>query len=115
MGCAQADEGNAANNRYFTTFHNTTAANRVQDTVRLIRYAAGLGEEVTVYAVGSAAGAAACALALCDEAASAQLEASALTFTDDRELYTGCFIVGIGLLGGPYGCLKLARCPVTLF
>ena len=113
--CTQMDEGNDANNRYFTTFHNTTAANRTQDAVRLIRYAASLGTEVTVYAVGSAACCAACALALCDGVSAAQLENAPLHPADDAALYRTCFIPGLGLLGGPRGCLALARCPVTQF
>ena len=111
----QIDEHNPENNRYFTTFHNTTDANRVQDAARLIRYAAALGDSLTVTAVGSAACAAACALALCDGVSSAKLEERALTFADDTALYAGFFIPGIGLLGGARGCLALAKCPVSLF
>lgn len=114
-GCTQVDEADPANNRYFTTFHNTTAANRVQDAARLIRYASALGETVTVTAVGFAACAAACALVLCDGVTSAKLEENALTFADDVALYAGFFVPGIGLLGGARGCLALAKCPVTLF
>ncbi len=113
-GCIQIDEADPANNRYFTTFHNTANANRVQDAVRLIRYAANLGHELTVTAIGSSACAAVCAMALCDGASSAVLEDHALTFTDDAALYAGFFVPGIGLLGGVRGCLKLVKCPVTL-
>ncbi len=113
--CVQTDADNDANNRYFTTFHDTADASRAQDAVRLIRYAQSIGCEVTIYASGIGAAAAACALALCDGVSAAQLEASALTFADDAALYSGCFIPGIGLLGGPRGCLALAKCPVTVF
>ena len=114
--CAQVDFVNDSVNRYFSTFHNTADANRVQDAVRLIRYAASLGADVTVRAEGIAARAAACAIALYDGAVSALLENDALTLPcDDMAFYREFFIPGIRLLGGPRGCLALAMCPVTLF
>lgn len=114
--CVQVDFVNVENNRYFSTFHNTADANRVQDTVRLIRYAASLGTEVTVRAWGCAARAAACAAALCDGIAAMELDDSALTLPcDDMASYRAFFIPGIGLLGGPRGCIAMAKCPVTRF
>ena len=114
--CVQVDFVNDSVNRYFSTFHNTADANRVQDAVRLIRYAASLGADVTVRAEGIAARAAACAIALYDGAVSALLENDALTLPcDDMAFYREFFIPGIRLLGGPRGCLALAMCPVTLF
>jgi molybdopterin-guanine dinucleotide biosynthesis protein MobB len=34
---------------------------------------------------------------------------------DDMASYCAFFIPGIGLLGGPRGCIAMAKCPVTLF
>ena len=114
--CVQVDFINPAANRYFSTFHNTADANRVQDAARLIRYAQTLGDAVTVRAHGNAARAAACAAALCDGITAAELEDAPLTLPcDDMAFYREFFIPGIRLLGGPRSCLALAKCPVTLF
>ena len=114
-GCTQVDAEDPAANRYFTTFHNTADANRTQDAVRLMRYAASRGAEVSVRAYGTAACAAACALALCDHASAAELEEKALVSVDDLTDYRTFFVPGIGLLDGPRGCLALAKCPITVF
>jgi len=103
------------NSQYFTTFHDTDHALRVQDAALLIHAAAGLCEEVTVWAEGCAAGACACALALCDGVHSAELENNALALTDDAAYYEKFFIPGICTAGGFPECLRLAKCSVTMF
>ena len=113
--CVQVDAVNDANNRYFTTFHDTTDACRVQDTARLICYAKTLGKDVIVRASGCGARAAACALALCDGVSSAELEKTAISLTSDDTYYNEFMIPGICALGGLSACLGLAKCPISLY
>ena len=101
--------------QYFTTFHDTTDALRVQDTLLLIRAAGAYGDELTLWAEGCAARAALCAAALSEGVSAAVLEQSALRLSGDSEYYSKFFLPGISVLGGLDGCLTLARCPVTFF
>jgi len=113
--CVQVDAVNDANNRYFSTFHDTTDACRVQDTARLIRYAKTLAGEVMIHASGCGARAAVCALALCDGVSSAELEETAISLTTDDAYYSEFLIPGICAFGGLTACLGLAKCPITLY
>ena len=113
--CAEVSEGTADDNRFLTTFHYTNDAHRAQDTARLIRIAAGMGEELTLRADGCAARAAACALALCDGVTSAKLEDAALDLQEDADYLRDFFIPGICTVGGLEDCLALAKCPVERF
>ena len=105
--CVQTDEENEANNRYFTTFHDTTDACRAQDAAALLAFARDIASDVTVYASGTAAGAAACALALTDGVRSAQLETAACESIP--------VMPGMAAFGGIRTCIALARCPITTF
>ena len=102
--------GSDSDNRYFTTFHYTTNAFRVQDTALLIRTAGTFGEELTVRAEGMAARWAVCALALCDGVTSAKLDRAALA--EDTDYFREFFVPGICAAGGFAGCLALSKCPV---
>lgn len=114
-GCTRVIDGNETDNRYFTTFNYTDDALRTQDAARMLRYAAEIGEELTVWADGRAARAAACALALCGGVKSAKLEGSALDLSADDEYYREFFIPGICNVGGIAGCLALSMCEVETF
>lgn len=107
--------GSDYDNRYFTTFNYTVDALRAQDAALLIHAAAEISGELTVWADGCAARAAACALALCDGVTSAQLEGAALALEGDEAYYRDFFLPGICAVGGLTGCLDLAKCAVTKF
>ena len=114
-GCTRNIAGSETDNRYFTTFNYTDDALRTQDAARMIRFALGIGEELTVWADGRAARAAVCALALCGGVKSAKLEGSALNLVTDDEYYREFFIPGICNVGGLAGCLALSSCEVETF
>jgi len=114
-GAAQHTEGSDNDNRYLTTFHYTNDACRTQDAALLIKATADLGGELTVWADGCAARAAACAIALCDGVKEAHLEGSALELQDDEAYYNTFFIPGICTIGGLDACLALAKCTVKKF
>ena len=101
--------------RYFTTFHYTAAAHRAQDVALLWSLTASLAEEATLWAEGTAARAAACALPLLEGVSKATLENQALTLTTDSEYMEGFFLPCFLPLGGLAGCLEMAECPVELF
>ncbi|MBQ8640694.1 MAG: acetylxylan esterase [Clostridia bacterium] len=114
-GCRIHIEGSESDNRYFTTFHYTTDAFRVQDAALLIDAAAVPGGELTLWANGCAARAAACALPLCGQVKHARLERAALELCGDEAYYSEFFIPGICTIGGLEGCLALAPCTVEKF
>ena len=101
--------------RYFTTFHYTTAAHQTRDVALLWRLTASMAEETTLWAEGTAARAAACALPLLEGVGKATLEGQALTLTTDREYMAGFFLPCFLPLGGFKGCLEMVECPVELF
>ena len=101
--------------KYFTTFHYSADANRVQDVALLWRAVCSMAPECGLWAVGSAAQFAACALPLLGRVCEARLEAASLPIAGEADCMARCNIPGILLLGGPEGCLALARCPVTRF
>ena len=98
--------GGGQGEKYYTAFHYTPDAFRAQDVSLIVRAASALGCEIDLIAKGSAAVSAACALPLLDGIRSAEIERDGLN--------APCRIPGIGLLGGPAGCLELAACPVNL-
>ena len=100
---------------HLTTFNDTPDALRTQDASLLIRVAADMGGELTVWANGRAARAVACALPLCDGIRAVKLEGAALALDGDEAYYRNCFIPGICALGGLEGCLALAKCEVERF
>ena len=104
---------------HLTTFNDTPDALRAQDASLLMQVAAevaaDLGGELTVWADGRGARAAACALALCDGVQSAKLEGAALELSGDEAYYQNFFIPGICALGGLEGCLALAKCEINRF
>ncbi len=114
-GTVRTIAGSDGDNRYFTTFNYTTDALRSQDAALLIEAAAEIGGELTVWADGCAARAAACALALCGGVKSAQLEGAALALEGDEAYYSDFFIPGICTVGGLPGCIALAKCVVEKF
>ena len=87
----------------------------MQDAVLLIDAAAAMGDSLTLWADGNAARVGACALALTNKAAGAQLEEKSLELTDDQDYYRNFFIPGLCALGGLKSCLELAQCPVKTF
>ncbi len=113
--CAVTVDGTDSDNAYYTTFNYTADALRAQDAALLIRAAALIGSELTLYADGCAARAAVCALALCDTVKSAKLEGAALKLTSDDEYCRDFFIPGICAAGGLKGCLALAECETEIF
>ena len=117
--CMRNVAGSDYDNRYFTTFNYTDDALRVQDAWLCIRAAAGLASdaagEVTLWADGCAARAAACALALSGGVQSAMLEKAALELCGDEAYLEGFSIPGICAVGGLEGCLALAECTVERF
>lgn len=121
VGCEQevslADKGSPYynNNYHRTTFNDTVEALRVQDASLLLQVAADMGGELTVWAEGFGARAAACVLALYDGVKSAKLEASALDMESQEAYYDDFYIPGICAMGGIQGCLALATCPIETF
>ena len=107
--------GSENDNRYTTTFHYTPDALRAQDAALLLQTAGEIGSELTVWAEGTGARAAACAIALCDGVKEAALEAAALAINGDEAYYNEYFIPGICTVGGLKTILTLAKCPVTTF
>ncbi len=114
-GCTMDIAGNENDNIYFTTFNYTADALRIQDASLLIRIAAAPGSELTVWADGCAARAAACALPLCDGVKKARLESAALELDGDDAYYSTFFVPGICTVGGLEGCLALAQCEIERF
>lgn len=100
---------------YYTTFHYTPEAFRVQDAVKLWKLARTMGAECSLWAEGTGARAAAIALPLMDGIASAELEDAALQLPDDGAYMERCFLPGIRVLGGIEGCLAMAECEVKRF
>lgn len=115
MSAAPDYEKNAAETTYYTTFHHTADACRVQDAVQLIRAAAAAGGELTLRAQGRTVRIAACALALCSGVKTARLEAAFLAGADDDTYYRECFIPGIRAVGGIESCLALTSCAIETF
>ena len=111
----QAYEKGAAETPFYTTFHYTADACRVQDAAACLRTAADMGGELTQYAAGRTARTAACALALYDGVRSARLEAAFLSAETAGDSGSELSIPGICALGGAKGCLALANCPVETF
>ncbi len=101
--------------RYFSTFHYTTAAHQAQDVALLWDLTASLAEEATLWAEGTAARAAACAMPLLEGVSKAALEGQALKLTTDNEYMEGFFLPCFLPLRGLAGCLEMAKCPVELF
>lgn len=101
--------------RYFTTFHYTTAAHQAQDVALLWKLTAAMGEDATLWAEGTAARATACALPLLEGICKAALEGKALNLTTDTEYMENFFLPCFLPLGGLAGCLAIADCPVELF
>ncbi len=101
--------------RYFTTFHYTAAAYQAQDVSLLWRLASGMAEECSLWASGSAARAAACALPLLTNVKTAALDARALDVVTDQDYMEKFFLPCFLPLGGLKGCLAMAACPVELF
>ncbi len=101
--------------RYFTTFHYTASAHQAQDVALLWRLTASPAEEATLWAEGTAARAAACALPLLEGVSKAALEGQALKLTTDSEYMEGFFLPCFLPLGGLAGCLEMVGCPVELF
>lgn len=101
--------------RYFTTFHYTTAAHQAQDVALLWRLTASMAREATLWAEGTAARAAACALPLLEGVSKATLEEKALELVTDRDYMEGFFLPCLLPLGGLAGCLEMAECAVEMF
>ena len=106
---AQVEIAGPRGKQYYTTFHYTDDAFRVQDVALLWQIASSQGTEHFLWAEGSAARAAACALPLLEGVSSAALDGK--TLADPSALS----IPGLILLGGPAGCLDLADCQVERF
>ena len=101
--------------RYFTTFHYTTAAHQARDVALLWRLTASPAEEATLWAEGTAARAAACALPLLEGVSKASLEEKALELVTDKDYMEGFFIPCFLPLRGLEGCLEMAECAVEMF
>ena len=101
--------------RYFTTFHYTTAAHQTRDVALLWRLTASMAEEATLWAEGTAARAAACALPLLEGVNKAMLESKALELVTDKDYMEGFFLPCFLPLGGLAGCLEMAECHVEMF
>ena len=108
-------EGGPQGERYYTTFHYTVDAYRTQDIALLWKAAGQTGTELTLWAEGQAARAAACALPLLNGVKRAWLEKSALALEGDAAYHEQFHVPGIMLLGGMKGCLQLANCAVETF
>ena len=76
---------------------------------------ASMAEEATLWAEGTAARAAACALPLLEGVNKAALEGQALKLTTDRDYMEGFFLPCFLPLGGLARCLEMAECPVEVF
>ena len=74
-----------------------------------------MAEEATLWAEGTAARAAACALPLLEGVNKAMLESKALELVTDKDYMEGFFLPCFLPLGGLAGCLEMAECPVELF
>ena len=101
--------------RYYTTFHYTDDAYRIQDTALLWQAAQAFAPECSLWAEGAAARAAACALPFLPDVKCAQLEKSALALHGDADYMAHFNVPGVMLVGGIEGALALADCPVELF
>ena len=107
--------GDPQGTRYYTTFHYSTDAYRIQDTLLLWKVARSVGEECTLWAEGAAARAAACSLPFLENIKKAVLDNTALQLNGDHEYFEHFNVPGIMLVGGIDGCLELANCPVERF
>lgn len=103
-GAVRVVSGTEDDNRFFSTFHYSDDAFRIQDAALLMSVAKSMGDRLTVWADGTVSGAAACALALSEDVSWARL----------NEKMEELPVTGIQLLGGVKGCLELIRCPVEL-
>ena len=74
-----------------------------------------MAEEATLWAEGTAARAAACALPLLEGISKATLESKALELVTDRDYMEGFFLPCLLPLRGLEGCVEMADCPVELF
>ena len=101
--------------QHLTTFNSTPDTLRAQDASLLIRMAATMGEELTLWAKGCAARAAVCILPLCEGVSKALLEQDAIRLQSDSDYQDNLRIPGIRALGGLEACLELSRCPIELF
>ena len=101
--------------RYYTTFHYSDNAYRIQDAALLWQTACLYAPECTIWADGEAARAVACALPFLKDVNGVQLEKDALSLADDQAYYEHFHVPGIMLVGGIEGALALADCPVELF
>ena len=108
-------EGAPQGERYYTTFHYTVDAYRMQDIALLWKAACETGAECTLWAEGQAARAAACALPLLKDVKQAWLENAALALEGDAAYHEQFRVPGVMVLGGMQGCLQLADCPVETF
>ena len=113
---AHSDSPYFYNNIHHTTFNYTTDTLRVQDASLLLQVAADMGGELTVWAEGFGAQAAACVLALRGGVRSARLEGDALaSLKEPSDYYDDFFLPGICAMGGIETCLALASCPIEIF
>ncbi|MBQ8407634.1 MAG: acetylxylan esterase [Clostridia bacterium] len=103
------------NENYYTTFHYSVDACRVQDAYALIKVASDFGGELSVWAEGCGARSVACALPFCGEVKTAMLEKSALELEGDEAYFKSFFIPGIRAIGGIEACVSLADCEITTF
>ena len=101
--------------RYYTTFHYSDNAYRIQDAALLWQSARLYAPECTIWAEGAAARAVACALPFLKGVNGVQLEKDALSLADDQAYFENFHVPGIMLVGGIEGALSLADCPVELF
>ena len=101
--------------RYYTTFHYSDNAYRIQDAALLWQSARLYAPECTIWAEGAAARAVACALPFLKGVTCARLEDAALHLQGDAEYFEHFHVPGIMLVGGVEGALSLAECPVETF
>ena len=107
--------GGLQGERYYTTFHYTEDAYRMQDIALLWKEVCRTGTECTLWADGKAARAAACALPQLADVKHAWLEKAALELEGDAAYHEQFRVPGVLVLGGMEGCLQLADCPVEKF
>jgi hypothetical protein len=101
--------------RYYTTFHYSDNAYRIQDAALLWQSARLYAPECAIWAEGAAARAVACALPFLKGVTCARLEDAALHLQGDAEYFEHFHVPGIMLVGGVEGALSLAECPVETF
>lgn len=102
--------GSDYDNRFFTTFHYPDEALRVQD-VALLWALTAAGATRSIHAEGPVASlSVALALPLLKDVGDASMTTLPPLDTDG-DYMTHCPIIGLPLLGGAEGCLRLASCP----